>query len=163
MRLRGLIGPTTRLPQVNLDVAVFMLGLLTSGWLMVALDDRMPLKWSLFELHESVGFLVPLLLWWRLGFRRCSNDSSQQSKRWVLLARLNAGLLLALALLMPVSGYLQAAPYGVEFFGWQIPAPEQRFYLAGIGLLAHIWLATLALFLLTLHLVGALRHLLGRL
>jgi|GEM_PF-2132407 len=143
-------------------LAVFMLGMLSSGWLMVSLDDRMSLKWSLFELHESVGLLVPLLLWWRLALARYLSDGLQKSRCLALLARLNAGLLLALVLLMPISGYLQAAPYGVEFFGWQLPAPEQQFYLAGIGLLTHMWLATLAIYLLALHLAGALAHLLGR-
>lgn len=73
-------------------------------------------------------------------------------------AGLNQGLLYLLVLALPVSGYLQAAPYGVELFDLPLPAPQGRFILAGYGFKTHVLLSKLLIVLLIFHLAGAAWH-----
>ncbi len=116
--------------------------------------------------HKSLGILlvigVLLRLLWRLANRR-PRDLPEHKPWERRLAHTVHGLLYALLLIVPVTGYLISTADGrpVSVFGWfEVPAlitdlVRNQEDVAGVW---HFWLATALVTLVGLHALGALKH-----
>jgi cytochrome b561 len=119
-----------------------------------------------FNLHKSIGLvvfaLVLLRIGWRLGHRPQPLPASMP--RWqVLAASAVQWLLNACLLLLPVTGFLGASytRSGVVFFGLHLPAwraPDHD--TAELLFSVHQALGWILVWLVTVHLLAALKHLL---
>lgn len=116
-----------------------------------------------FNVHKSVGMLLGLLLLVRLAWMavRPRVPALPMAAAMRLLARAGHGLLYALMLLMPLSGFLGSvfSGYPIRFFGMQLPQLAQRWepakeLLAGV----HQWAAYALIALTALHVLAFLHH-----
>ncbi len=134
------------------------------GWRMMFLEHE-PGGQDFFELHKSIGLVIATLVaarvLWRLGHRP---EPLPPAPAWsTRLASVTHVVLYLLMIALPVTGYLGASytRAGVKWFGmatpqWALPnhdRAEQFFALHQV----FVW--TLVV-LVTLHVAGALRHLL---
>lgn len=162
-----------RLPRISRWlhwlVAAFMLGLASVGLYMSRAE-----VWFLYPWHKSLGVIALLFIGarlfqrLRLGLPDPVQPTSPLARR---AARWAHGLLLALTVLMPLSGMLfsGAGGHGFGIFGLTLvphqgnPAKpgETLAYnasLAELGEQAHHWLGYLLLALVALHVLAALKH-----
>lgn len=145
-------------------IAVLMIGLIIAGFVMSDMENS-PLKFQIYGLHKSFGLAV-------LGFAilrwlvRISSEVPPMPDvvRWYekMLARFTYVFMYLALLAMPISGYVMsvAGGYPVSFFGYPVPAlfPKNE----GLGKIAYethellgwVWVA-----LITLHVLGYLKHL----
>jgi cytochrome b561 len=135
------------------------------GWYMMSVEDE-PGSGRYFELHKSIGLVIALLvaarIVWRLTHRPASLPTGVPPWQ-VRLSAVSVGLLYALMVLMPLTGYLGASysKSGVPFFGlatprWALPdhdTAERFFDIHGVL----IWVLVA---LVAVHVLGALKHLL---
>jgi len=150
---------STRLSSFRLlhwFMATMILAQLLAGTVALELNDRNTMKWLLLDWHRSLGVLILLLLLIRVGMRlkQCNRIRHEQSG---LAVTVHLSLYLSL-LCMSITGYLQSSPYGVAFFGLQLPVIREQFYVAGISHILHANLSTVLMLLIGLHLLGAVRH-----
>lgn len=145
--------------------AVFIFGLLISGLWMVELDYYSEWYQRAPELHQSWGAVFIAIFFFNSGWRIASRVPGQISahKSWeVFLANSVQLLLFLLVFLMLCSGFLiVTADYrGVEVFDWfQIPALFSPFEeQADLASNIHQVCAYLIIFLIFLHILGALKH-----
>lgn len=128
---------------------------------MQELADRSELKWQLFSLHKSFGVMLFSLYVLRLILRfnqkslPCPAFSRQWHKRVFVVVH---GMLYAMMLAMPITGYLLTSPYGVLFFGIELPVVREQFYIAGISRYFHGWFAIILSLLIIVHIIGYLSH-----
>ncbi len=155
-------GTVTKL--LHWSVAALILALMALGWL-ARLAPLAPSKITLFYWHKSLGMLVLALVLLRLGWRLFNRPPPLPGNlpRWEpVLARLTHGLLYALILLMPVSGWLLNSAAGVPFkIFWVLPLPPispVSARLENIFGLAHLALFSALGALLIGHIGAALRH-----
>lgn len=148
--------------------ALVVMGTLAVGITMVNLPDELPIKFeSLYPNHKQFGLLAWVLTWVQLVARRATpmpplpEALAPWEKR---LSKLTHGALYGLLLLVPVMGYCMSSTFtmsdGVPFF-FIAHVPEllpkndlwfERFQWA------HRVLAYVLLFLIALHIAGALKH-----
>jgi len=146
-------------------LAVWLCGMAAVGWYMMSVEDQ-PGSVVYFQLHKSFGLLLVVAvvarLAWRLGHRPAALPASVAAWQ-ARLSLVVQGLLYALMLAIPLSGYLGAShsKSGVQLFGietprWALPDHDRAEQFFGIhGLL--VWVLVAAV---VLHLLGALKHLL---
>ena len=145
-------------------IAIAIIAMLGFG---LYLEDmpRSPEKGELMGLHKSVGIIILVLaavrIYWRFlnKFPRpLSNLPSWQEN----LAKTTHWLLIILTVLMPLSGILMTLGNGfsLELFGLEIIAGtgEKIDILKNIGHAGHGWGSKLFIFLIALHIVGAIKH-----
>lgn len=161
------LPPSSRL--LHWLVAGLMLGLAGVGLYMSRTDT-----WSLYPWHKSLGVIALLFIAIRLVQRlRLGLPDPVQPTSAALhrAARWAHGALLALTLLMPVSGMLfsGASGHGFGIFGLTL-VPHQddparpgevlpySASLAELGQQAHQWGGYLLLALVALHVLAALKH-----
>ncbi|GAB3503374.1 cytochrome b [Curvibacter fontanus] len=145
-------------------IALLVAVLLGLGWYMMSVEED-PGSAPLFALHISLGltvaFLIALRLAWRFGN---PPRSTETGPRWqARAARLTHWLLYLLLVLMPLTGFLGASfgGDGVAFFGMALPQWSARNdslkeQLFGV----HSFVAWLLVAVVSLHALGALKHLL---
>ena len=144
-------------------IAFMILGLIPVG-LGMGMMENSPLKLEVYALHKSFGLLVFFLgiarLVWR--FITPAPDHLPSHKRWEqMLAKASHAWLYVCIFGMPLSGWLMssAGEFPVPFFGLQMPdiigKDEQ---LGDLFFLVHQVLAYTLLFILALHIAGALKH-----
>lgn len=146
-------------------IAVLVVGLVTIGWYMLKIEDDPGSAWY-FDKHKSLGLitfaLVLARIWWRARHRPAPLPDSVP--RWqVGLAHFTQWSLYGCLVLMPILGFLGASysEEGVTFFGSQLPAwVAQNHDLSEKLFSLHIGLAWVMLALISLHVAGALKHLL---
>ncbi len=161
------LPPSSRL--LHWLVATLMLGLAGVGLYMSRSE-----AWALYPWHKSLGVIALLLIAVRLVQRlrlglpgpvQPTSPAMQRAARWA------HGTLLALTLLMPLSGmvFSGASGHGFGVFGLTL-VPHQddpakpgevlpyNATLAELGHQAHYWLGYLLLLLVTLHVLAALKH-----
>lgn len=145
-------------------IAVMILALLPIGLFMGGMENS-PFKFQVFAMHKSFGLLVFFLgllrLVWRL-FISPVPDHMENHKHWeVMLARAAHFWLYVCIIGMPLSGWLMssAGEYPVPFFG--IPMPALMGKDENLGHLfkeTHEILGYTLMFILALHIAGALKH-----
>ena len=161
------LPPSSRL--LHWLVAALMLGLAGVGLYMSRAEI-----WALYPWHKSLGVIALLFIVVRLVQRlrlglpepvQPTTPAVHRAARWA------HGALLALTLLMPLSGMLfsGASGHGFGIFGLSL-VPHQddparpgevlpyNATLAELGQQAHHWLGYLLLALVALHLGAALKH-----
>ncbi|MBB2487965.1 cytochrome b [Mitsuaria sp. WAJ17] len=161
------LPPSSRL--LHWLVAALMLGLAGMGLYMSRTE-----AWALYPWHKSLGVIALLFIALRLGQRLrlgLPDPVQATSPALHLAARWAHGALLALTLLMPLSGMLfsGASGHGFGVFGLTL-VPHQddpakpgevlpyNATLADLGHQAHHWLGYLLLLLVALHVLAALKH-----
>lgn len=150
-------------------VGLTVLGLLISGVSMVEGEI-----YALYPWHKSIGVIALLLICLRIAWRS-RNGWLQPAAQHSLLerraARTTHHLLLWGVLLMPLSGMLMSgmAGYGVEVFGLELiasnPDPDKPGAviaidsdLATFASAVHSYAGYLLIAVVSLHLLGALKH-----
>jgi cytochrome b561 len=148
-------------------VAVLVAAMLALGVTMVDVVEDLATKFTLYQLHKSVGLTVLALVLLRLAWRIPNPTPAQPAtaRPWeAAAARLTHALFYVLLLAMPVSGFLMVASAPISIptliFGLiSVPHPinpnEARFQLLKT---IHETIARLLLALLVLHAAAALRH-----
>jgi cytochrome b561 len=123
-----------------------------------------PLKLDLFVWHKSIGFIILLLVISRMLWRINGSVPSAAADTGIrqTLAKTSHGLLYALMLLLPISGWIisSAANIPISLF-WllELPAitgPDE--VLKEVAGTIHATCVVLLLAVLTLHIGAALRH-----
>lgn len=146
-------------------LAILLAAQLALGWYAVSIEEQ-PDAGTFFNAHKSIGLIIATLvvirIFWRLTHPRQPLPPTMPSWQAGLAAATQA-LLYLVMVLMPLAGYLGASysKHGVAFFGLPTPrwtAPDhdlsERFF-GYHGVLAWVLVA-----LVTLHVLGALKHLL---
>lgn len=116
-----------------------------------------------YLMHESVGISVFLLVLSRLTWRR-GHPAPAMPRRdpaaLRLLARVNHGLLYAVLLVMPVTGYLMAGNgQPVPFFGvLSLPGLPKNDPLGVLANTVHVWTQFAVYGLVLMHLAGVAWH-----
>lgn len=139
---------------VHWTFAILIVWQLVSSIIMIELGDREVLKWQLFSLHESIGVMVLLFIITRMLFIKQQPISISGSKSVALFHR----FLIIISFLLAASGYIQAMPYGVSFFGISLPVVYEQFYISGLARIAHSYLSYVLYASLTIHILGAVRQ-----
>jgi cytochrome b561 len=124
-----------------------------------------PLKLELFVWHKSVGVLILALMLARLAWRLASPTPAlpPDTPVWERhAAHVSHGLLYALAIALPLSGWVINSAAGVPFsVFWLVPlpaivAPDER--LEELAKLAHFCLLVALCLVVAVHIGAALRH-----
>ena len=142
-------------------MAIIVFAMIGSGLVMINMKDTNTIKWYLYTHHESVGMLLLFLLFVRLAVRSLTKYSTRYKalpRPQMVIARTSHTLLYLTILGMTVSGYFQAAPYGVYLFDIPIPVVRGEFYAAGIGFYIHAVLGKVIIFLISIHIFGYFFH-----
>lgn len=144
-------------------IAVLILGLLPMGLMMGGLENS-PFKFQIYGLHKSFGLTVLFLGIARIVWRFVSPppDHLETHAHWeVTLAGAAHFWLYVCIIGIPLSGWLMssAGEFPVPFFGFQMPYLVGKDEgMAGLYARAHEVLAYTLLFVLALHIAGALKH-----
>lgn len=124
-----------------------------------------PLKLELFVWHKSTGMLILMLMLLRLCWRLANPTPALplQTPRWErYAAHASHGLLYALAIALPLSGWVINSAAAVPFsVFWLVPlppivAPDER--LEDLAKLVHFSLLVALCLVLAVHIGAALRH-----
>jgi cytochrome b561 len=124
-----------------------------------------PLKLELFVWHKSVGMLILVLMLARLAWRLANPIPALPPDTPVWehhAAHASHGLLYALAIALPISGWVINSAAAVPFsVFWLVPlpaitAPDE--HLEELAKLTHFWLLAALCLLLAVHIGAALRH-----
>lgn len=139
-------------------IAIFILGLY-----MVELPKG-PDKFELIGLHKSLGALILIIaitrIVWRIkegAIKPASIGSAWQNR----LANIIHGLLMLATLTMPLSGIAMSVGggRGADIFGWQLIAKGDSIpWLQELGSMVHGLSVNIIIALLTLHILGAIKH-----
>jgi len=145
--------------------ALIIFAIAALGWYMMSVENE-PGSGQYFALHKSLGLVLAMLVATRLVWRLLHRPAPLPTTvpKWeVNLARGVQWLMYVMMVLMPLSGFLGGSfsKYGVQFFGlslphWFIPDPETAEKFFDI----HSVLIWVLVALVTLHILGALKHLL---
>ena len=146
--------------------AVLIISLIAAGWTMTVLNDDVTAKFNLlYPWHKSFGVLVFLIVLTQLAIRGISRlpEPAPLPAHEKILSHAVHVTMYALLLIVPLMGYAMSSSYtqsdGVFFFGIHLPEllpkDDDRFRLFQ---LLHKTLAYSLLALITLHVVGALKH-----
>ena len=148
--------------------AAIILGLIGAGWLMTTMSDESTSKFEiLYPWHKSFGvlafILVVLQIFIRLRTPRLPEPPNSLAPYERVLSKLVHRLTYVLLVLVPVMGYCMSSTFtmsdGVFFFGIFLPEllPKNDSWFEVFQYL-HKVLAYTLLGLITLHVVGALKH-----
>jgi cytochrome b561 len=146
---------------------IIILGMITTGLVMVRMDDTDPWKYDiLYVVHQSVGIVALLLINMRLFIRlriRLQALPSTMSPMIVSIANGAYCAIYALMLSVPLTGLAMSAAYpqgqGLVFFAWTIPtflSPDDGVF--NLAKTIHWLLAYAFACLILLHGLAALRH-----
>lgn len=146
--------------------AVLTIGLIAAGWTMTVPNDAVTAKYDfLYPWHKSFGVLVFLIVLAQLAIRATSRlpGPAPLPAHEKILSHAVHVTMYALLLIVPLMGYAMSSSYaesdGVFFFGIHLPEllpkDDDRFRLFQF---LHKTLAYSLLALITLHVVGALKH-----
>ena len=144
-------------------IAVMIIALLPVGLFMSEMENS-PLKFQVFAMHKSFGLLVFFLGLGRVVWRFVSPppDHLQSHEHWEVTLASAAHFWLYVCIIgMPLSGWLMssAGEFPVPFFGLQMPhLISKNENLMGLFGQTHEILAYTLLFVLGLHVAGALKH-----
>lgn len=145
--------------MATLLIAQLGLGL----WMIELPKDNSGMRAWWFNVHKSMGMLLGLLIFLRLGWAvvrpRVAPLDMPHGKR--MLAAWSHRLMYLLMLLAPLSGFLGSvfSPYPIRFFGLRLPRLAQPWEVAKEVLsVVHLWAVYSLLFLIALHLLAFVHH-----
>lgn len=144
-------------------IAVLILGLLPVGLFMGGMENS-PVKFQIYAMHKSFGLLVFFLGLGRIVWHLVNPppDHLETHTHWETVLAGAAHFWLYICIIgMPLTGWLMSSAneFPVPFFGIQMPAIIGKDpAIAGIFGQAHEILAYTLLFILALHIAGALKH-----
>jgi cytochrome b561 len=147
-------------------IAILVIGQFAWGWWMQGIPKQ-PVgpRVDAFNLHKSVGMTIFLLMALRLAWRAGhSPPPLPPMPTWQSgLARLTHGLLYAALFIQPLTGYLgsEVSGYPVKYFGITLPGwAGKHVELKDLLSEVHFVTSWVIAALVTLHVVGALKHVL---
>ena len=119
-----------------------------------------------FNLHKSFGIIIAILVTlrvlWRLKHKVPPYPSTM--KRWQKnISKLNHTLLYTCMIVMPISGIIGSifSKYPIKFFGYLLPkVADPNPLIKDITSITHQIFAILFIFLIIIHIIAALKHLL---
>jgi cytochrome b561 len=155
------IGAITKFNHWVMAFLIFMLVVL--GSYMVSLDYS-PQKLKLYDLHKSFGTLILIWVLVRVILNSVYKlpHKQQSYKKWELfLAKFIQCSLIALMVLLPISGWIMSSSGGFsyKFFGITIPdLVSKNSDIFEISKEAHELFVFLLLGLVFLHICGAIKH-----
>lgn len=144
---------------------ILVLGVIISGFLMVNASPG-DFKWQLYSNHKSLGLLIFVIFFIRVIIRLISASSPlprELSNFWQNSAKVVQFLLYSLMLIVPFCGIAMTllAGYNLNFF--TIPLDFINIVtdmsLANLFKTWHVKLAWGFMFLISMHVIGALKHL----
>jgi len=144
-------------------VAITFIVVLSLGLYMEELPKG-PDKYEIMGIHKSLGFAFLFLSALRLGWRIREGSIPALTNVHTWQVKFAKGLhhfLLLATIVMPISGLMMSigGGHGLEFFGAVIVEGGEKIeWLGGLGHELHEVIANLAILLLLLHVVGALKH-----
>jgi cytochrome b561 len=157
----------TSMRMIHWTMAVIILGMICTGWLMTPENYDVPTKFEFFyPWHKSFGMLALFLVAARL-FTRARAAVPPLPTGFAPWERTAAKIghiaLYTLMIVVPLMGYSMSSSFtqsdGVYFFGVNLPEllpkNDDRFEVFQA---LHRWLAYTFLGLIGLHLLGALKH-----
>lgn len=146
-------------------VALLLVLAVGLGWYMMSIEHEPGSDWY-FNTHKSLGITIALLVLIRIAFRLTHppEELPAHVPRWqARLAKLTQIALYVVIVLMPATGYLGAShtKAGVAFLGaqtprWAVPDHDTAEWFFSI----HSTLVWVLVALVSLHVIGALKHLL---
>jgi cytochrome b561 len=145
-------------------MALIIIGLLIVGFYMASLDEFAPNKEKLFIIHKSLGVTLFVLVFIRIFFRITKKTPPLPDsipKIIQLAANSVQYLLYLMMILMPISGYLMSSYYGFPVIMFSTPLPMLVHTDMEMGKTfndIHKILGYCLVALLTLHILGALKH-----
>lgn len=145
-------------------VALLVFVLLIVGFLMQSMDKN--LQPLVYTIHKSTGITVLFLMIWRIFaivHNRRPPLPAHMHKAEVLLAKFVQNSMYLFLILMPLSGWIMStasgkAPAYYFLFKFPLPGVERSAELAQIMRQAHGVIAWILIGLITLHIMGALKH-----
>jgi cytochrome b561 len=145
-------------------IAALLFAEFAPGWWMQEIPKQPPgIRADAFNLHKSVGLLLLALALIRLGWRLAHRPPTlPRVPRWqAFLAKANHGLLYAMMIAMPLSGYLGSvfSGYPIRWFGVMLPAwgwddPAIKALMSTV----HLATSWILLVCLCLHVAGTVKH-----
>ena len=147
-------------------VGLLIIGMLCVGFFMEGMDFS-PLKFKVVTWHKSIGILILTLTVLRLLWRWVSTPPAlirETMKKWeTVLALSTHYLLYTCMILMPLSGWAMVSVDDnpdPTIYGFTLPpllTTESKFW-GGFFHSLHFYLAWALIGLITLHVLGALKH-----
>lgn len=150
-------------------MAVAVLLMLGSGLTMRYIELPQSLLFNLYQWHKSLGVLLLLAFFLRLGWRLTHTPPALPASIVGLEALAAKGghwALYAVMILLPLSGWVMvsASVYGLPtiVFGWfewpHIPGIAANTAISDVSKTVHWWLAVAMMLLLTGHVGAVLKH-----
>jgi cytochrome b561 len=150
-------------------LAALLLGQIAFGWYLEEIPRGTPARSIYVNFHKSIGMMLGLLIlfrsYWRLTHPAPELPLSRPA--WErTAARVSHWALYACMLIMPLSGYIASnfSKWGVNFFN-AVKLPPWGVESEGVYNAlntTHIVTSYLLVVLITIHVLGALRHLMLR-
>lgn len=145
-------------------ISVLIIGMLILGFTLANME-RSELKGELMMYHKSFGFILLFLASWRLIWRLLNGflkSLPSHHKHETMLSHVIVVILLAASVLMPLSGVVMSWTGGrsVDLFGLEI-GPFAALESEAISKFAgglHGPIAVILVAAITLHILGALKH-----
>ncbi|WCR58046.1 cytochrome b [Wolbachia endosymbiont of Ctenocephalides felis wCfeJ] len=144
-------------------MAVFIIGMLCSGFYMKSLPMSSEIKFNIYAIHKAFGVTILGLIIVRIFFRVFTYVPSLPAtlSRFEINASKTVHFgLYALMILMPLSGYIMSSASGREIkYLFHIPLLISRNKeVANIANGTHSMLAYFMVFFIVLHILAALKH-----
>lgn len=148
------------------SMAIIMLSLIAVGFYLANRGEDSPV-YNLYPLHESFGFIILVLTFMRLYFRKKGPipPPNNNLKQWeIKLSSAAHYILYASMIVMGSSGYMMVSTYsglqGLDMFGWFVipDITEKSEYWNEIFHIIHTIAAYTLSFVLFLHIVGVIKH-----
>ncbi|MDN5247697.1 MAG: cytochrome b [Wolbachia endosymbiont of Tyrophagus putrescentiae] len=146
-------------------MAILIIGMICAGFYMKSLPVTNEMKFNIYAIHKACGITILGLVIVRILFRMLTHVpplTINISRLTVCLSKTVHLGLYATMLLMPLSGYVMSSASGREIkYFFHIPLLiSKNEKLASTANQLHSMLAYFTVLLITLHIVGALKHIL---
>lgn len=144
-------------------MAIFIIGMLCSGFYMKSLPVSSEIKFSIYSIHKACGITVLLLVIIRIFLRIFTYAPPFSASFSMFIVTVSKAVhfgLYFLMVLMPLSGYVMSSASGIRIkYFFHIPLLiNKNIELASAANNLHSILAYFLLLLITLHILGALKH-----
>ncbi|MDD9331420.1 MAG: cytochrome b [Wolbachia sp.] len=144
-------------------MAVFIVGMLCSGFYMKSLPVSNEIKFSIYTIHKACGITILGLIIIRIFFRIFTYVPSPPinfSKLTINASKIVHLSLYFLMLLMPLSGYVMSSTSGIKIkYFFYIPLLiSKNKELASVANELHSMFAYSMVLFIILHIIGALKH-----